>query len=326
MSAPGTLSPLDVDAFHWVVRLEQGRLGRAERRALMAWLQQGREQQRALIHARAFCNYVDELAGNRSPVRVPLVSRRRVLVAGAGGLALAGIAGIAWLRTGSLTDVERRYVTQVGGSRRLVLPDHSVLLLNTDTDVRVRYAQGRDVRMERGEALVTAAHGTGLFVVHVPGWVLTTLGAVFAVREDAGRVVVAVEEGELALLHTASGRAYRRLLPYFEAVLDPAGGIAVRAITGTELNDRLAWREGYVTFRHVALQDAVAEMNRYLARRIRVADPPVSRLTVLGTWPITRPEEFVSSLTAEFGLHAVQGDGEIVLTRADPASTDHLHP
>jgi transmembrane sensor len=319
MSAPGMPSPAEVDAFHWVVRLEHGRLSGAERRDLTVWLQQGREQQRALIHARAFCNYLDELAGCAA-VRPPRLSRRELLAAGGGALALAGMADVLWLGTTGPREDERRYATLTGGRNRAVLPDSSVLLLNTGTEARVRYGQSREVRLVRGEALVTAANSALAFVLHVRGWDLTTGGAIFAVREDDRQVVVAVQEGELALLHRASGRALQRLTPLREAVLDAAGHIAVHTITGTDLDDRLAWRDGHVTFRHVPLADAVAEMNRYLAVRIRIVDPPVSRLTVLGTWPIARPGEFVSSLEAEFGLHAVQGHSEILLTRRDPTS------
>jgi transmembrane sensor len=306
------LDEIDIEAHRWAQRLQEGRLSEADRRALSAWQAQSDGHVRAFIRARALSLYMDDLRRRSGVSGTNALSRRQMLAATVSGLALLG--GFSWLGMEMFRGqpVERRYETQTGESQRLVLADASELWLNTATEVLVAYGRNRDIQLVHGEVLVTVAKEVRPLVLRARDWVLHALDAVFCAREDVGGVVVSVERGELAVLDPRTDRILRRLEQNQEAVLDSRGGARVRLLSEPELDNRLAWRTRQVVFDQASVQEAIAEMNRYRVRKLRVVGPATAK-TVSGTWLVDKPELFLSSLETTFNLRAIEKGGEIVL-------------
>jgi transmembrane sensor len=69
-----------------------------------------------------------------------------------------------------------------------------------------------------------------------------------------------------------------------------------------------------VVFTGEPLRQALAEMNRYSQRRLVVDDPALAERRIVGVFPTTDMQTFVSAMTATLGLEAI-GSGNVVLLR-----------
>jgi transmembrane sensor len=107
---------------------------------------------------------------------------------------------------------------------------------------------------------------------------------------------------------------YQRLTANQGANVDGTGRVEVRQLSSSEIARQLAWRAGMVVFTGEPLHRALAEMNRYSSRRIMVADPELAERQIVGVFPTTDIQTFVSGIQATLGLEAVQ-NGNIVLLR-----------
>jgi transmembrane sensor len=232
------------------------------------------------------------------------------------GLALlcAGLAGGAlWvqaLRTPTFS-------TRVGELRTVVLEDGSRVRLNTDSRIEVRFrAHERDVVLARGEAFFDAAHDAARpFVVQAGEARVRALGTRFDVRRDPGEVWVALVEGRVrvGLDHRPDAAV---LAPNQQLTVTARG---VSAPTPTDATQSTSWTTGRLTFQDVPLAEAIAQVNRYSARRIEL-DAPLGQARVSGVFDVGDTEAFVAAVREEFDLGTAAGDGRSVirLVRAEP--------
>ena len=91
--------------------------------------------------------------------------------------------------------------TERGERRQVVLSDGSVLQLDSETRVRVEYAdEVRQVFLEHGRALFHVAKNAHRpFLVQADGTTVRAVGTAFGVEEQAQGVVVTVSEGKVAV-------------------------------------------------------------------------------------------------------------------------------
>ncbi|KRB82888.1 hypothetical protein ASE00_12865 [Sphingomonas sp. Root710] len=248
-----------------------------------------------------------QAALTREPPRrrlAPWLTTRRAVIAG--GIGLAGAAGLGW----GLYDP--RYATAVGEQRTVMLDDGSKVILNTDSAVSVAMStRARRVRLERGEAWFEVAHDRDRpFSVEADGAVVTALGTSFSVRRQGNLQRIVLAEGQVSVAGAAAP-AQR---------LAPGQSIEVRdgrpgPIRPVDIGAELAWRAGRLSFKDVPLGAAIAEVNRYARRPVRLEVPALSQVPVNGTFDTGDAQSFASAVTALFPLEARTGDdGEIILT------------
>ena len=84
--------------------------------------------------------------------------------------------------------------------------------------------------------------------------------------------------------------------------------------TLTEAEEQLSWRTGVLMFRNQSLQDAIAEFNRYNARKILIPDPAIASLKIEGNFRATNVEAFVRLLESGFPVRAEVHADQILLT------------
>ena len=90
-------------------------------------------------------------------------------------------------------------------------------------------------------------------------------------------------------------------------------GVLVRSVPVADAEQSLDWRGGLLTFHDTALSDAVAEFNRYNARKLVVADARAGALRVAGTFQWANAEGFVRLLERGFPVKAEQRADAVVL-------------
>ena len=325
------LNEVDIEALRWLALLERGPLLPEEQSRFAAWVAADIRHRGAIIRAQAASLRLDRLAalaGGRSVV-APFppeqsrlqrnITRRGMLATAA---AAAGFVGIgAWLGRGWLEDNwgGTWYASGVGELKKVVLADGSVLTMNTQTALRVRYTrERRDIHLVRGEAMFTVAHDAKRpFAVRAGEWTAVALGTAFAVRRlDEPTTDVMVTEGVVQLLPvgTSASDARPRLTANQKALIGADGGVEVRRVSDSDIAQWLAWRTRLVVFDSEPLREALAEMNRYSQRRIVVEDPVLAERRIVGVFSTTDTQTFVSAMTATLGLEAV-GSGDVMLLR-----------
>jgi transmembrane sensor len=310
----------DLEALRWVVLSEEGRLPPERQRELETWLALTPKHRGAFIRARAASLQLDRLgalaAGRGVLSPQPNGARRKLLAAALSATSLVGVG--AWLGRQWIEDtwLSERYVSRVGQVLPVALSDGSKLLLNTATEVFVRYGRNRrEIHLARGEALISVALAVQPFTVHVGEWIVRAVSAVFAVRQ-ATVINIAVTEGNVEVLSADSDaiRETQRLTANQEVLVGASGVWQVQQVAGAELGRRLAWRTGMVVFDGQPLHAVVAEMNRYGARQIVCDDPVLCERRIVGVFGTTDTDTFVSMLETQFGVEAVS-----------KGTTVHLH-
>lgn len=273
-------------------------LGPQEQRELAAWLAQDPAHEREYHSLQTVWRMADQLPADKirgmmeqTEDHRPCTGRRRVLLGA--GAALGTAAATAWL-IGSVwmpaATFSRHVITARGERRTITLPEGSHIDLNTDTEISIAlFDTRRTVRLHRGEALFSVSPDMDRpFSVETDEARILVTGTRFNVRRADAGVMVAVQEGSVEL---SIGPLWHR-----ERVLLKSGLVSRASREGliTPYRDNVdsitAWQRGRLVFRNKPLSDVAAELSRYLASPLRVADAAVGRLHVSGTLSIEAPE------------------------------------
>lgn len=327
---PGSVEPISDQAARWAIRAASGPLTAAERRELDAWLSADPRQRGAYILARAQWLDLDRLAALHGPAQVPAdalekgqqpISRRTLITASAATIAAFG-AGLCWLRLGT---GPVRYSSGIGEVREVALPDGSLLLLNTATDVTVDFTrQRRAIHLLRGEALFEVAHDKARpFVVVADDTSITAIGTVFAVTVASAQIDVTVAEGVVELadyrVSVSAGRegtsvprfVPRRVHAAEQAIVSETHGPEAINISPADAERLLAWRDGMVSFNGETLAAAVRNINRHNRRQIIVDDSTLASKPVVGVFRANDPDDFAAAAAAALKARAVR-DGDTI--------------
>jgi transmembrane sensor len=327
------------EAADWFARLQCGDMRREERGLFVDWLRESpihvAETLRiARVHGAleqferwtqlsdaapvAGGGTVIQLDALRAPVTArPRTFRRAGLFAGAAiaaSLAIASLIVVPRL-TGQLIETER------GERREVVLSDGSIVQVDPETRLRVKYAdQMRRVFLERGRALFHVAKSPERpFLVQVDATTVRAVGTAFGVERERESVVVTVVEGKVALgagaqqsKQTDRPGESALLLTANQQIVVARGGSAgpVRVV---DSQSELAWAEGRLIFRKEALGKVIAEFNRYNRIQLDVTDAALAGRPVSGVFNASDPQAFIDFLRTVAPVDIVR-DGDDTIT------------
>lgn len=183
-----------------------------------------------------------------------------------GGAIISGVPTVAQSWSSHANDI-----------RRTRLPDGSVVTLDRDSAISIRFsADRRMIELSRGRVRFEVAHDTSRpFVVLTPGGSVTATGTVFDVEvRDEVRVHLMRGSVEVAVAHNSSANESTpvRLVPgqklEFAARQQPIMPVPQAALA----NDG-RWLSGTMSFEDMPLGDIIAQTNAYSSTRISVSDP-----------------------------------------------------
>jgi transmembrane sensor len=318
--------PADVmaEAEHWFARLRSEECSAVERMAFRQWHAQPQhasayaatealweEAQHAQSHPEIE-RLMREVLEQTQPATV---ARRRwqmpaALAASVAVIAVALSALLLWPAPGDV------YQTALGERRTVTLDDGSVVTLNTETKLRVRFrADSRALELIRGEALFDVAHDAQRpFLVSAGDSRVRALGTRFQVRRDNDeQIKVVLLEGRVEVAREEVGDRLEMAPGEQVSFTKPDRPMTRRAI---DPEAALSWTSGRLVFRATPLVEAVAEVNRYAKTKIRLADDSLSQLRISGTFVTGDSELLARALETDMPVHADFGDGkEIVLRR-----------
>jgi transmembrane sensor len=195
------------------------------------------------------------------------------------------------------------YSTGTGQFYRAALEDGSVIELNTGSVARVRYTAGsRTVWLEKGEALFKVGKDAGRpFDVVANDTTVRAVGTAFTVRihDDSPKqpIEVVISEGRVQIV--GKGKV---TYPAGTALTIQSDGVRERTIDLEQVQDRLAWTQGRLSFKGETLDAIVKEFNRYNPRKLRITDPAIAGIRLGGQFQATDPDGFVRALDRSFGI------------------------
>ena len=260
----------------------------------------------------------NRLSALRIPKTESIMSRARpVVLRVAAAFAVVAILGVV---AASLIPrpQDRMYSTQVGGRETVSFADGTKVELNTNTVLRARMTTDqRIVWLEKGEAYFQVKHDRAHpFIVFAGNRRVTDLGTRFVVRREDKKFQVAVVQGKVWFddsdAQTASQSA---LLTSGDVVTANANSVVVRREPVGAIATELSWRQGLLVFNHTSLADAVAQINRYNAAKLVIADEDIARLQIGGTFRATDPALFARAASTMLGLHIENRGNETVIAR-----------
>lgn len=265
---------------------------------------------------------VTPLRGERLPAPVlrPRPVRSRALVALAASTALAAVG--VWLFRDYWPSADD-FKTAVGEQRSLTLADRSVVYLNTDSEIRLRWtARERHIDLLRGEARFQVAKNAARpFIVATREATVRAVGTVFNVRTGEATTQVAVLEGRVEV-NADRGNAESPPVHNAPDLLLAAGQRAavtrqgVEADVGPPIERVAAWTERRLVFRGDPLGAVVAEFNRYRTQALIVDDPALAGVRINGVFELDDPASLVTYLRNFESVQVTQGsDGREHLAR-----------
>src|SRR6188768_3559729 len=202
---------IEANAAVWLSLRDRG-MSEAETAEFMRWLQQDARHATVFAELDQVWQTFDQLedaapAGGTTTATIRLAPRARSARRGwlAAVLATAAAVTVGFL---ALTQpFGRSAATPLGGLQTMNLPDGSVLKLNTDSAVEVRFtATERRVELVRGEVFFTVAKNPRRpFVVHAGQVAVRAVGTAFDVRMRPQAIEVLVSEGKVQVNDTVSG-------------------------------------------------------------------------------------------------------------------------
>jgi transmembrane sensor len=344
LKRPGSPEPLSETAADWLLRVEEGLMSPKDESRFQEWIA-------VPEHAQAYENALwglDALQRNAGATEImalreaalsrrPEGMRRFGWTAGVAAVASACAGILLWVGAvqGPETHVSTGIasggspVEAVGGSgiyrsgvgerSAVLLPDGSVATLDTDSQLRVAYsASERGVYLLRGQALFEVAKNRALpFQVYAAGQRITAVGTTFNVRVDGDRVQVAMVEGVVKVRPLAASP--QTGVPVRELTLRAGDGLVTELsgpsrVQPVDTGQVASWRGGLLVFEDEKLGDAVAEINRYTDRPIRLADRSVGEFRVTGVFKTNDPEHFATAMSEVFPIEIKQAaDGSQTL-------------
>jgi len=293
------------EAAHWHALQRQGGLTAEQQRQFMTWLVTSPAHLREYITVSRVASELSDalrgmavdldalIAAGPPPVDdnvVALPVRRRppppasrtprrhlpgIAAAAALLLGVVFVGHLAWPQT-------RHYVAAHGAPQRFALPDHTVVHLNAESELSIRFTLlSRRVELSRGQASFVVAEDRRPFAVHAAGLEVRDIGTTFDVslRREQARIEVA--EGSVQVRgDSGQGRLLADLHAGQSAHIDYRDQTV--SLRQQHADTMTAWWRGRVVFRDEPLREVAEQFNRLNDVRLRVDDDLAGALRLTG--------------------------------------------
>jgi transmembrane sensor len=192
------------------------------------------------------------------------------------------------------------FATRHGEQQTYRLADNSVLHLNTDSAVTVRYSDTeRQVFLEAGEADFEVAHQSARpFRVLAGPAEAVDVGTRFDIRLSGGSALITVQQGQVAVALAATNHlpSARFVMVAADQQLQVTEGTLPEAPIAVDAQRATSWLHRQIVFEREPLARVAAEFNRYAAKPFVIATPGLRDLEISGVFATDDSEAFVAFL------------------------------
>lgn len=255
---------------------------------------------------------------------------------------LAGVAaGLLALATGGAwyeaigPGSWRSFETTIGEQRVVALEDGSLIHVNTNSRIEVRYTDTeRNVRLRDGEALFRVERDARRpFQVLVGDTVVRAVGTEFNVYHHLGELKVAVVEGVVQVSHAAAGASADSLPIEQHRPVEPTRGTARLAAgqglilrgdgaldepSAVDISQVTAWQQRRLVFEWQTLAEIAAEFNRYnRTPQIRVEGEEIAQRRYTAVFDADNPQTLLRFLSKDEDLVFAADGNDFVIREAE---------
>lgn len=198
------------------------------------------------------------------------------------------IGGLVFLQ---VADREVVYATTFGEKKSIVLPDHSQVILNANSELHYPRNWNSHKKREvwiRGEAffMVKHLHQSGnihpgdRFVVHANKLAIEVLGTTFNVHDRRGLIDVALVTGQVSLAVKTKKAVLMRPGEVFE--YQPDQDTLIRKTA--RIVQKIAWKNNILDFDQTPLKDVLTQLEDMYGYQVIVRNPKILKKKLTGTF------------------------------------------
>lgn len=229
--------------------------------------------------------------------------------------------------------VELVYGTERGTQSQVTLSDSSKVVMNTDTEIRVRFTESeRAIYLLQGEAYFNVAKNPQRpFIVYAGNGQVRAVGTAFSVylnERKSNKVDVVVSEG---IIEVKAGKKVQttdsmELVKDQKGIAVKAGGVvsyneaieSVDYVSEQDIQKKLGWKTGKWVFKGDSLADVVAEISRYTDKTLEIVDPEIAGLRVGGYFNVGDIDPLLTALQASLGIKVNYANAKLIqLSKAE---------
>lgn len=287
-----------MQAAEWLTTLMSGDATPAERQQWQAWRAAHPDHERAWTHIEKVSGglqALDAKAGRQALIQRPRAATRRQALSMLGWIAALGLATWGGARTQAARTLLADISTPLGQRRSVTLADGSVLQLNGDSAVNIRFdGVQRRLELVRGEIFISTAREAGTpyrpFLVETVHGQAQALGTRYSVRQDDVHTSVAVEQGAVRLT-PHQGSASVLVQAGQAGSMTAQAALPAHSVSG----DIWGWRHGLLLADDMLLRDFLHELSRY-RHGLLGCDDAVAGLRISGVFPLADTDAVLASL------------------------------
>jgi transmembrane sensor len=307
------------EALDWLRRLTSGQVTHADLDALDRWRAADPKHRRAIAEANLLWDVLGKVADEadasdraRVPPRVfagrPMARRALVTGAVAAGAACLAVWPPAHLWP-TLSELMAAYRTVTGERRQLAIASAITLQMDTQTSMTAPVTVDRRYSLEliAGQLAVSVQAAAQPVVIAAASGRSRADGANFNVRRDGSSVCVTCAEGAVQVSYQSSTTT---LGPGEQVTY---GGDGLGQVTVVNPTVVTAWQRGLLIFHDVALEQVIAEVNRYRPGRIILLNEVLRERKVMVGFRLDRIDDVVGYFTQAFNMRARSLPGGVVL-------------
>lgn len=316
------------EATSWFVKLEASDISDKTKADFFSWLDAAPANQQAYIEVEKLWGKLDivkalplETAPAGNHWYSILFSRGTTQAVASSVLLVVGLALFFTLQSVGSSDYE--YVTAIGERADFRLEDGSLLQLNTNSAVSVHMERSlRLLTLKRGEAYFDIAPDkTRPLLVQTAGGRVRVLGTRFNIRQTGPGSVVSVIEGLVAVSakNETSSMEDPDFIPDFTLAANQQTELienqSIAAPIEVKEGTVLAWRRGKLIYEGNTLAEVVSDLNRYFTGTIRLSEPALGELEIVGVLNLRNRTATLAALEATFGVEVFEASENLTLIR-----------
>jgi transmembrane sensor len=269
-------------AARWFARMQNAEPDHPERGKFEAWLMSSELHAAAYAKLAAVWDRFDNTAGLQTMASAVESSKqrkderaqkqRRRLVQGLAGLFLVAVGAVLGMQVWSAHQplMQLASTTEVGQIKKEILDDGSELVINSNTELTIRYYQDRrTVHITRGEVIFNVAKDTGRpFIIDSGLAKVTVLGTRFVVNRLSKLVRVSVDHGSVKVESPHQGKQSPLILTNGQVAEISVNQAAQRV--NRNAMDAFEFENGTIAFEEADLTEIAEALSRHYHQPISV--------------------------------------------------------
>ncbi|MBW7896430.1 MAG: FecR domain-containing protein [Opitutaceae bacterium] len=217
------------------------------------------------------------------------------------------------------------YATTAGGYQRATLPDGSVVELNEQSEMNLRFTKGeRRVVLRKGEIHFTVTKNRERpFIVEANGVNVRAIGTAFNVRMMTDVIEVLVTEGVVSLDNPRNESPGATTEPPMinagdRAVVDlnsATSRLWIEHLTEAAIDEALSWQGSWLVFVDTPLSEVVSQFNGRNKVQITIEDAELGNSLVRGNFHAENIEGLVRLMASDEDILVVRPSPDQVIIR-----------